>query len=222
MAATAADDLPKSLDHSHHLSQLARNRLGSPLKELAKYWGKPGIISLGGGFPHHDYFPIASLSGQTYPADAFGLIPTTADSATTTKFNDNAPSFALSEFQVPKVGAPVNLATALQYSLAWGIAPLRQFTRDFTQRVFKPQYADWVTLVHAGNTDAWAIVVDTLFDHGQGYFTEEFSYPSAQATAVPHGVKPVAVAMDAQGLRADDLRKQCAEWDPAVRGGMPR
>ena len=68
----------------------------------------------------------------------------------------------------------------------------------------------------------FATLVDILFENGQGYFTEEFSYPSAQAAAVPHGVKPVPVAMDAQGLCAEDLRKQCADWDPAQRGGMPR
>lgn len=47
----SSDELPKVLDHSHHLSDLARGRESSPLKSLIKYMGKPGIISLGGGAP---------------------------------------------------------------------------------------------------------------------------------------------------------------------------
>ena len=41
--------LPKAIDLSHHLSDLSRARQKSPLKELAKYWGRPGLISLAGG-----------------------------------------------------------------------------------------------------------------------------------------------------------------------------
>lgn len=59
---------------------------------------------------------------------------------------------------VPKYGGEINLASALQYTLAMGIPPLRTFIRDFTTRVFKPAYADFVTYTHAGNTDACVVV----------------------------------------------------------------
>ena len=42
-------DLPKAIDLSHHLSDIAKAREASPLKGLMKYFGKPGMISLAGG-----------------------------------------------------------------------------------------------------------------------------------------------------------------------------
>lgn len=42
-------DLPKSIDLSHHLSDLAKARAVSPLKGFFKYYGRPGILALGGG-----------------------------------------------------------------------------------------------------------------------------------------------------------------------------
>ncbi|KZV85986.1 PLP-dependent transferase [Exidia glandulosa HHB12029] len=209
----SAATVPKALDHSHHLSDLARARESSPLKSLIKYMGKPGIISLGGGFPHPGYFPFESISANVYAPDAFPLH--NAPEGTRTNASHGVAD-------VQKYGGDINLASALQYTLAMGIAPLRTFIRDFTTRVFEPAYADFVTYTHAGNTDAWSIIVDTLFNPGQGYFTEEFTYPSAQATAVPHGVKPVPIKIDAQGLSAEDLRRVCEGWDEAAHGGMKR
>ncbi|KAJ3014187.1 hypothetical protein NUW54_g1370 [Trametes sanguinea] len=39
----------KAIDLSHHLSDLSRARATSPLKGLARYFGRPGLISLAGG-----------------------------------------------------------------------------------------------------------------------------------------------------------------------------
>lgn len=40
-----------SVDLSHHLNDVARRRKPSPLKEMAKYMGVPGMTSLAGGMP---------------------------------------------------------------------------------------------------------------------------------------------------------------------------
>ena len=42
-------DPPKSIDLSHHLSDVAKARRPSPLKTLAKYLYNPGLIPLAGG-----------------------------------------------------------------------------------------------------------------------------------------------------------------------------
>jgi aromatic amino acid aminotransferase I len=39
----------KSIDLSHHLSELSKARPISPLKGLMKYFTQPGILSLAGG-----------------------------------------------------------------------------------------------------------------------------------------------------------------------------
>jgi aromatic amino acid aminotransferase I len=43
------EKLPKSIDLSHHFSDLAKRRLPSPLKTFYKYYGKPGLLALAGG-----------------------------------------------------------------------------------------------------------------------------------------------------------------------------
>ena len=42
-------DRPKSIDLSHHLSDVAKARLPSPLKTLVKYAYIPGMVTLAGG-----------------------------------------------------------------------------------------------------------------------------------------------------------------------------
>ena len=51
----------------------------------------------------------------------------------------------------------VNLATALQYGPATGLKRTQEFFREFTERVYAPAYDDWTTLIHAGNTDGYAV-----------------------------------------------------------------
>ena len=42
-------DRPKSVDLSHHLSDVAKARLPPPMKRLAEYMYTPGLIPLAGG-----------------------------------------------------------------------------------------------------------------------------------------------------------------------------
>lgn len=112
----------------------------------------------------------------------------------------------------------INLAVALQYGTAQGILPLQKFLKEFSSKIYQPGYSDFTTLVHTGNTDGWARVVLTLCNPGEMMLTEEWTYPSAVATCQPYGISPVPIAMDSEGMRADDLYKTLAEWDESVRG----
>ena len=58
----------------------------------------------------------------------------------------------------------------------------------------------------------------TLCNPGEFLLVEEWTYPSAVASAHPFGVRPAAVKVDGEGMRADDLRKVLAEWDEAKVG----
>ena len=49
MAYYSEKEMPKAIDLTHHLSDVAKAREASPLKGLMKYFGKPGMISLAGG-----------------------------------------------------------------------------------------------------------------------------------------------------------------------------
>lgn len=112
----------------------------------------------------------------------------------------------------------VNLAVALQYGTAQGIIPMQKFIKDFTGRVFQPAYEDFTTLISTGNTDGWSRAVLTLCNPGEMFITEEWTYPSAVYSSKPYGINPIPIAMDSEGMRADDLRKTLAEWDAKARG----
>jgi aromatic amino acid aminotransferase I / 2-aminoadipate transaminase len=55
-------------------------------------------------------------------------------------------------------------------------------------------------------------------NRGEGFLTEEWTYPSALALGTPYGFSPVAVKADMQGMRGDDLDELLAKWDETSRG----
>ena len=118
----------------------------------------------------------------------------------------------------PSSSDDINLAVSLQYGTAQGIVQLQKFMKEFVAKVYQPGYADCTTLIDTGNTDGWSRAVLTLCNPGEVFLTEEWTYPSAVASAHPYGIKPVPVAMDSEGMRADDLRKILSEWDESARG----
>ena len=135
-----------SIDLSHHLSRVAKARTPSPLKDLQKYFGKEGIISLAGGqsrssyqvdlhahlfvqgLPSPEYFPFASITADALVSDTYSGTP-----------DDRSPLawiwnlFSATREKTTQVSIPkypnkpedLNLATALQYGLASGIPQLQ-------------------------------------------------------------------------------------------------
>lgn len=224
--ATFNEKLPEAIDLAHHLSDLSKRREQSPLKGLAKYFGQPGLISLAGGMPAPDYFPLASLSAETLVPDSFSVEPSSSQEKSNLSWlwklfgphKERTTHLVVPKYTAAPPSDEVSLAVALQYGTATGLLPLNAFITEFTKRVYQPQYADFTTLIHAGNTDGWSKAMQTLMNPGEMFLTEEWTYPSALATAKPHGVLPAPVKIDGEGMRADDLRKVLTEWDEKARG----
>ncbi|PSR73704.1 hypothetical protein PHLCEN_2v10623 [Hermanssonia centrifuga] len=219
----ASEKQQKAIDLSHHLSDLSRARLVSPLKGLAKYMGNPNLIALAGGMPHPSYFPFADISASALVPDSFSLESTPRESALSWvwKLFGAGPKEKTTTITVPKFPShadDINLAVALQYGTAQGIVQLQKFLKEFVAKVYQPAYADFATLVQTGNTDGWSRTVQTLCNPGEIFLTEEWTYPSALYSSLPYNIKPVAVAMDSEGMRADALRKVLSEWDEEARG----
>jgi aromatic amino acid aminotransferase I len=216
----------EAIDLSHHLSKVSRERAISPLKGLQKYFGKPGIISLAGGLPNPAYFPFDSISADTLIPPSFA---TSADSEKKGPFswiwglfsNRKDATSPITIPKYPKDPTDLNLATALQYGLSRGLPQLQQVVHEFTRTVYKPAYSNFTTMVHTGNTDGWMKAALTLCNPGEGILASAWTYPSAMATILPHGISPVPVSMDGQGMRSDSLRTTLAGWDEGARG-MPR
>ncbi|KIY42913.1 PLP-dependent transferase [Fistulina hepatica ATCC 64428] len=221
------ETLPEAVDLSRHLSALARARTPSPLKNLQRYMNKPGLISMAGGTPNPMYFPFHTLSAEVLEKDAYPLeLPAQSSSFSWfwrlfgSKSAERTTSFTIPKY--PLKPDDINLAVSLQYSLATGMPQLSKVIREFTEKVYRPAYSNFQTLVHTGNTDGWGKCVFTLCNPGDGVLCSEWTYPSAMAGLRPYGVTPVPVGMDSQGMSSIDLRRVLFEWDPAANGGMAR
>ena len=64
----------------------------------------------------------------------------------------------------------------------------------------------------------WSRCMQTLMNPGERFLTEEWTYPSAVAASAPHGMHPVPVAMDKDGMSPAALRKVLGQWDTATQG----
>ncbi|KAI0082536.1 PLP-dependent transferase [Panus rudis PR-1116 ss-1] len=221
-----SEKFSKAIDLSHHLSELSRARRDSPLKSLAKYMGKPGLISLAGGMPHPSYFPYAEISASGLAADNFPLETTQKDNSVSwlwkifgvSSSKDKVKTIPITVPKYPSSPDDVNLATALQYGTAQGLVELQKAIKELISKVYQPAYSNWAMLVDTGNTDGWARAVQTLCNPGEYFLTEEWTYPSALASSRPFNVKPVAVAMDGEGMVVGDLKNVLSGWDEKARG----
>jgi aromatic amino acid aminotransferase I len=197
-------ELPNSIDLSHHLSSLAKNRQSSALKDLYRYAARPGMIGLAGGLPNPEIFPFLELSAQVYTHDALSITPATAnvdggaeahDAQSMVKkqsflswlFGKKSTTETITIGKQPASASPldINLNTLLQYSSAQGHPALQAFIREFVSKVYQPAFADWDVLLNIGSTMAWSQVVFMLLEPGDGVLYEEWSYPGAMNTASP-------------------------------------
>ncbi|KAL0579527.1 hypothetical protein V5O48_002456 [Marasmius crinis-equi] len=218
----------EAIDLSHHLSDVARARNPSPLKDMMKYLGRPGVISLVGGLPNENYFPISSVSGEILVPDSFPLEDADKPSSSLSwfwrLFGKSSPAERTTPFTVHRFSdndKDLTLATSLQYSMAKGLPQLMTMINEFTEKVYRPAYSNYATGIDLGNTDGIQKSILTLCNPGEGVFFGEWTYPSTINTIKPYGIHPVPLKMDSQGIRSDDLRDTLSGWDESVRG-MPR
>ena len=112
----------------------------------------------------------------------------------------------------------MNLSTALQHGSGTGDVLLRNWAREFTQKVFQPAYADWDILLNSGNTDAWCKIVRLLCEPGDVILVEKHTYPSSQSLWIPMGCQAAPVELDSEGLRADALENILEGWEASHPG----
>jgi aromatic amino acid aminotransferase I len=86
----------------------------------------------------------------------------------------------------------VDLSTLLQYSSAEGHPALKEFIRNFVEKVYQPGYADWQVQVNVGASAGWNQVVNMLMERGDAILIEEFSYPGAMNSYQPLDIKQYA------------------------------
>ncbi|GAA5978310.1 hypothetical protein JCM11641_004650 [Rhodosporidiobolus odoratus] len=218
----AMEDTPTGTELAHHLSELAKARLPSPLKGLYKYFNRPGMLMFAGGLPPPEYFPFETISATSLVRNSYRTTDMGVGAWLMSWFSGGkkTDAWTINKFEEDK--AKVQLSVALQYGTAAGLPALAQFIHEFTAKVYRPAYSDFATVINAGSTDAWSKIITTLANPGDGVLAEEWTYPSALATAWPNGIRPVPLPMDGVGMTPDGMDALLGGWKEEEHGGMKR
>ncbi|RAH42911.1 aminotransferase-like domain-containing protein [Aspergillus brunneoviolaceus CBS 621.78] len=191
----------------HFLSEESASRKGSTLKVAARYLKTPGIISLGGGLPSPEYFPIEKVRVDvSQPA---------GHQATA---NGSLATIEASKGDVRNGRGLYDLEVALNYGQAVGSAQLLRFVTEHTEIVHSPLYSDWQCCLTSGTTYAWDATLRMLCQRGDYILMEEYTFSSAQETALPQGLQIAPVPMDDDGLLPERLDEILCSWDVQARG----
>jgi len=199
---------PTSKNWDHLLSEESKSRLGSTLKESAKYLATPGLISLGGGLPTSEYFPFESIDFKVPVSPNF----------TEAQTQETGQTLHIGKHDYANDKSLYDIHIAFNYGQATGSAQLLRFITEHTEIVHNPPYADWNCAMTAGSTNALDMALRMFCNRGECILSEEYTFVSAVETAVPMGVKVFGVGMDEQGLRADALDEMLSNWDATARG----
>ncbi|KAH7145684.1 pyridoxal phosphate-dependent transferase [Dactylonectria estremocensis] len=198
------------VDLSHHINSKSKARHPSPLKDIIKFMGLDGMVSLAGGLPHPSLFPLEQVKFDCLTPSASLSNDRDVGNATTTETLG---------ITVGRGSAPgdLDLTQFLQYGSGSGNRQLIELCKELTDRVHAPP-CQYDSLLHIGNTNAWAKVVGMLCEDDDMVIVEEFTYPSAQALWIPLGIKAVPVSADAEGMQSKELRELLGTWDMHMRG----
>ncbi|EXL99707.1 pyridoxal phosphate-dependent transferase [Fusarium oxysporum II5] len=190
------------IDLSHHINVKSKARHPSPLKDIIRFMGKKGMISLAGGLPHPSLFPVERAIFECQPPHIEPSIETGLVSLDLGR-GANSGKLDLTEF--------------LQYGSGAGNQKLLNLARELTERMHAPS-CEHEYLLHPGNTNAWSKVVGLLCENNDYVIVDEFTYPSAQALWIPLAIKATPVSADEQGMSATGLRKMLTTWDETSMG----
>ncbi|EFX02649.1 aromatic aminotransferase [Grosmannia clavigera kw1407] len=213
--------LPKARRWDHLLSSESRARGPCVLKQAAQHLKKPGMISLGGGLPTPEHFPIQSLSLRvpTGPTDFSETAAGSEDGGATVTMGKYDASLRAGSGGEP--AAEYDLSVALNYGQAAGSPQMLRGVTEHTELVCRPPYADWRTTLTVGSTGALeqALRIFCERERGDTLLTEVYSFATALETAWPLGIHVQGVDIDGEGMRPDSLDALLSGWDVQARGG---
>ncbi|KAG8527027.1 uncharacterized protein KY384_008456 [Bacidia gigantensis] len=203
---------PKSKRWDHRLTDESKSRKPSSLKAAAQHLKIPGMISLGGGLPSSQYFPIEHIEVKVpsvphfseEETKAFGIIKRAG------------------KHDIAEEKSIYDLHVALNYGQATGSAQLLRFITEHTEIVHSPPYQDWQCSTTVGSTSALELAFRMFVNRGDYLLTESYTFSSAAETGRPLGARWVGVGMDTEGLLPSSLDSILSQWDPAVHDNKPK
>lgn len=203
---------PKARRWDHIISAESKARQPSSLKGAAKFLKQPGLISLGGGLPSSEYFPIEKIDFKMPQRGHFSEKET----------EESGVTVSIGKHDIEQGKSLYDLHVALNYGQATGSAQLLRFVTEHTEIVHNPPYADWQSVLTTGSTSALDIAFRMLFVRGDILLTDEYAFSSTVESGRPLGVQSCGVKMDDEGLVPADMDRILSTWDPSKWNGSPR
>ncbi|KAJ5287275.1 Aromatic amino acid aminotransferase [Penicillium angulare] len=199
---------PKAKRLDHFLSTEAKARKASTLKAAASYLKTPGIISLGGGLPSSEYFPIEHLEVKVPTAPGFSPEET----------QESGTVLHGGKHDIKEGKSLYDLEISLNYGQATGSPQLLRYITEHTELIHNPPYSDWQCTLTAGSTYAWDTALRLFTERGDYIMMEDYTFVSAAETAFPLGLKALAIPMDIEGLVPEAWDEILSNWDVKARG----
>ncbi|KAJ5643293.1 Aromatic amino acid aminotransferase [Penicillium longicatenatum] len=199
---------PKAKRFDHFLSLEAKSRKASTLKTAAQYLKNPGMLSLGGGLPSPEYFPIEHLDIKVPTPPGF----------TPEATRESGTVLHSGKHDIKEGKSLYDLEIALNYGQATGAPQLLRFVTEHTELIHNPPYADWQCTLTAGSTYAWDTALRLFTERGDYIMMEEYTFASAAETAWPLGLKALALPIDEEGIVPEAMDELLSNWDVKARG----
>ena len=203
---------PKAKKWNHRLTEESKSRQPSNLKGLGKFLGRPGMISLGGGLPSSQYFPIEHLDVKVPSVPQFTEEETKALGVVK----------RAGKHDIAEETSLYDLHVALNYGQATGSPQMLRFVTEHTEIVHNPPYQDWQCCIDGASTSALEIAFRMFINRGDYILTESYTFSSAADTARPMGARWVGVDMDKEGLLPSSLDSILSRWDPGKHDNKPK
>jgi aromatic amino acid aminotransferase I / 2-aminoadipate transaminase len=177
------------------------------LKGAAVYLKKPGLISLGGGLPCAENFPIEEMTFKVPTPPHF------SEKAT----KESGSILRAGKYDVSEGDGIYDLSIALNYGLGAGSPQLIRFVTEHTEIVCNPPYQDWNCALSVGSSSALEQTYRIFCERGDYVLSEEYTFSSAVETALPLGIQFVGIKMDSEGLLPQSMDEILNNWDEKER-----
>ncbi|KAG5794258.1 hypothetical protein H9Q69_006719 [Fusarium xylarioides] len=190
------------------------NRPPCILKQAAGYINTPGLISLGGGLPSSEYFPISEIAMRISTPANLSEKQNPLDSPVST-----AHVARIGKHDTASGTSDYDISIAFNYGQATGSPQMMRWVTEHVDLVYNPPYADWAVCLTVGSTRALEQTVRMLCDRfkNDSILTEEYTFATAMETFVPQGIKTFGVKMDEEGLLPSHMDHVLATWDEGAR-----
>mmetsp|Transcript_36835 Transcript_36835/g.50744 ORF Transcript_36835/g.50744 Transcript_36835/m.50744 type:complete len:421 (+) Transcript_36835:89-1351(+) len=183
----------KAIDYVSYLSKRGLRYQPSAIRALAPLLQVDGMISLAGGLPNPDLFPISKMSLELTGGQ---------------------------KVEIPKKRLQEGLQYSASYGLPDLLAWLKDFQNDAHSP--SRDWHNWGVCVFNGSQDAIYKSMDMLLDSGDHLLVEEPSYSGTLAALRPLHCNLVGVKTDSNGLLPDELERILKTWPKEQYSSRPK